>query len=59
MNLEVIRDMDAVAMNEKMGLALRFFHVCAMTARNDWVLVLNNDTELHSAAIDALLYHMQ
>jgi Glycosyl transferase family 64 domain len=58
MHLKKIRDMDAVAMNEKMGLALRF-HFCAMSARNDWVLVLDDDMELDSTAIDALLYHMQ
>jgi hypothetical protein len=57
-HLKKLKDLDAVAMNEKMGLALRF-HFCATSTRNDWVLFLDDDMELDSTAIDALLYHMQ
>jgi hypothetical protein len=57
-HLKKLRDLDAVAMNDKMGLALRF-HFCATSTRNDWVLFLDDDMELDSTAIDALLYHME
>lgn len=54
-----IIDLDAVALNAKMGLALRF-HYCAEHAQNDWVLIMDDDIEIDATgtAIDALLYHM-
>jgi Glycosyl transferase family 64 domain len=57
-NMKKLKDIDAVPMNNKLGLALRF-HFCATSAHNDWVLIMDDDIEVDSTAIDALLFHMQ
>jgi hypothetical protein len=50
---EKVTNIDAVEDNNKMGLSLRF-HYCS-TARNDWVIHVDDDMELSAAAVDALL----
>jgi hypothetical protein len=50
---EKVTNIDAVEDNNKMGLSLRF-HYCS-TARNDWVIIVDDDMELSAAAVDMLL----
>jgi hypothetical protein len=50
---EKVTNIDAIEDNNKMGLSLRF-HYCS-TARNDWVIIVDDDMELSSAAVDMLL----
>jgi hypothetical protein len=50
---EKVTNIDAVEDNHKMGLSLRF-HYCS-TARNDWVIIVDDDMELSAAAVDMLL----
>jgi hypothetical protein len=50
---EKVTNIDAVEDNNKMGLSLRF-HYCS-TARNDWVILVDDDMELSAAAVDMLL----
>jgi hypothetical protein len=50
---EKVTNIDAVDDNIKMGLSLRF-HYCT-TAHNDWVIHVDDDMELSSFAVDALL----
>lgn len=50
---EKVTNIDAVEDNKKMGLSLRF-HYCS-TARNDWVIIVDDDMELSAAAVDMLL----
>lgn len=57
-NPRKILDVDAVAMNQEMGLALRF-HYCAEQTSNDWVLIVDDDIELDATAVDALMYYMR
>lgn len=51
-----VKNIDAVEVNSKLGLSLRF-HYCAQ-AQNDWVLIVDDDMELASAAIDDLVAFM-
>jgi hypothetical protein len=50
---EKVTNIDAVEDNHNMGLSLRF-HYCS-TARNDWVIIVDDDMELSAAAVDMLL----
>jgi hypothetical protein len=50
---EKVTNIDAVEDNQKMGLSLRF-HYCSI-ARNDWVIIVDDDMELSAAAVDMLL----
>jgi hypothetical protein len=50
---EKVTNIDAVEDNNKMGLSLRF-HYCS-TARNYWVIIVDDDMELSAAAVDMLL----
>jgi hypothetical protein len=50
---EKVTNIDAVEDNNKMGLSLRF-HYCSK-AQNDWVIIVDDDMELSSAAVDMLL----
>lgn len=51
-----IHDIDAVELNQQMGLAIRF-HYCA-TAPTEWVIIADDDMELHPAAISTLVRSM-
>lgn len=48
-----VRNLNATEANERMGLSLRF-HYCS-TARNDWVIHVDDDQELSSDAINQLI----
>jgi hypothetical protein len=70
--LDKIRHVDAIQMNQQMGLAIRF-HYCALLCGNEtaastttpttptpWVLHIDDDMEFNShSVIDTLLFHMQ
>lgn len=49
-----VRNIDAVAVNVERGLSLRFYF-CYTEAANEYVIILDDDQELTSAAIDTLL----
>jgi Glycosyl transferase family 64 domain len=52
-----IRHVDAIQMNERYGLALRF-HYCSHQAKNQWVIVVDDDMEISSTAITLLIQYM-
>lgn len=49
-----VRNVDAVAENTKRGLALRFYF-CYTAASHDYVIIVDDDQEVTSTAIDTLL----
>ena len=53
-----ITHVDAVALNDRFGLALRF-HVCAHRAQHDWVLHVDDDMELDASAVTTLVQLLQ
>jgi Glycosyl transferase family 64 domain len=53
-----IQHVDAVAMNDQMGLAIRFYF-CAQQARYEYVLIVDDDMECHAEAITILLQMMR
>jgi Glycosyl transferase family 64 domain len=56
-NHSKVRNIDAVAMNDEWGLALRFYY-CSTAASNEWVLHVDDDMELDDSAINDLIGHM-
>jgi hypothetical protein len=53
-----IKNVNAVAMNAELGMALRFYY-CDTEATSDWVLMLDDDMELDESAINELIAHMR
>lgn len=49
-----IKNINAVQANEDFGLSLRF-HYCATTARNPWVIMVDDDQEIAPQAITQLV----
>eukprot|EP00545_Synedropsis_sp_CCMP1620_P014030 CAMPEP_0119018944 /NCGR_PEP_ID=MMETSP1176-20130426/20659_1 /TAXON_ID=265551 /ORGANISM="Synedropsis recta cf, Strain CCMP1620" /LENGTH=320 /DNA_ID=CAMNT_0006973057 /DNA_START=269 /DNA_END=1231 /DNA_ORIENTATION=- len=48
-----VTHIDAIEANKKMGLSLRF-HFC-QEAKNPWIMIVDDDQEISSSAIDQLL----
>ena len=55
-NVRKLQHIDAVTLNADMGLAIRF-HYCA-GAPNEWVLIVDDDMEVHPAAISSMIHAM-
>jgi Glycosyl transferase family 64 domain len=56
--LDKIQHVDAVTMNEQMGLAIRFYF-CAQQAHYEYVLIVDDDMECQMEAITILLQKMR
>lgn len=53
-NNKKVTNIDAVQANKEIGLAIRF-QFCASDARNNWILLADDDMEFEPSAIDTVL----
>lgn len=51
-----VKHMDATEVNNRIGLAVRFFY--CNTASNDWIIVVDDDMEIDHSAINELIHAM-